>query len=867
MKAAPTLTNILQRLLGWRLLLISMLIIFGIAVLLGYFRYQEIRTEQRLQAASVSSYVQSHIKSQMQTIRFLSMMVLYPEFEAIASHYRRHVGLFKRFLVLDEFGRIRQVLPEMEAFRDYSSMLPAEEVFEASGEFYFSAPYIKPDENTVTVSLAYTGHLSRTLVAELDLDSLQEFITRMTQLQEDDRVFVLDGYGNVLAHPESAVVAEQSNLGHLRPVARALQGQTGFLGMGRKNGELYIFSAEKVPESGWTVFTGWSVKGQLLPVLMPIGFGGFLLFVFLGLLIWNVTWRVRQDVIDPLVTFTGEVKNLPRGAFDMGVQNYVSSFYELQALSSSFQDMAETVVRREEALRRSEQRLAGILDSLDAAVYVADMHSDEILFINRYIRDKRGDVLGRMCWEVFQNDQQGPCSFCRKDKLINQSGSTEVARWEDQDTKTGSIYDCRAMAISWSDGRMVRIVISTDITERRDMEARLHQAHKMQAVGTLAGGIAHDFNNILQVISGHVRILLEKRAKDDPDLKRIIQIQQAGERAAKLVRQLLTFSREIEGQFRPVDLNREAAETASLLKKSFPDQIALELKLDDDIQPVQGDPAQLEQVLLNLCNNALDAMPEGGRLTIETSMAHFQEPQLLEHFRMEPGSYVLLSISDTGEGIDENIRQKIFDPFFTTKEPGKGTGLGLASVFGIVESHNGYIECRSSPGQGTEFRIYLPGAAEVSEMESGVESREQETDSYEHVLVVDDEPALRELTREALEEAGYTVSCAESGEKALKLYQEQGGNIDLVIMDINMPGMGGYECVKQLLATDAEVKILVVSGYSPENRLGKYLKTGRVGFMAKPYRVPELLSRVRERIDGQVQDSPDQDGGKENKEL
>jgi len=852
MKPAPTLTNILQRLLGWRLLLISMLIILGIAVLLGYFRYQEIRSEQRLQAASISSYVQSHIKSQMQTIRFLSRMVLYPEFEAIASHYKAHAGLFKRFLVLDESGRIRQVLPEMEAFQDYSRMIPATERLETSGEFYFSTPYMKPDEYTVTVSLSYTGHFSKILVAELDLDSLQEFITRITRMQKDDRVFVLDGYGNVLAHPESSVVAGQYNLGHLRPVARALQGQTGFLGMGRKYGELYLFSAEKVPEAEWTVFTAWSVKGQLLPVLMPIGFAGFLLFGFLGLLVWNVTWRVRQDVIDPLVSFTGEVEKLPRGAFDMGVQNYVSSFYELQALSSSFQDMAETVVRREETLRRSEQRLAGILDSLDAAVYVADMHSDEILFINSYIREKRGDVIGRKCWEVFQNAQQGPCSFCRKDELKNQSGTPEPARWEYQDQETGSSYDCRAMAIPWSDGRMVRIVISTDITERRDMEARLHQAHKMQAVGTLAGGIAHDFNNILQVISGHVRMLLEKKAQDDPDIKRIVQIQQAGERAAKLVRQLLTFSREIEGQFRPVDLNREAAETASLLKKSFPDQIALELRLDDGIKPVQGDPAQLEQVLLNLCNNALDAMPEGGRLTIETSMAHFQEPQLLEHFRVEPGSYVVLSISDTGEGIDEDIRQKIFDPFFTTKEPGKGTGLGLASVFGIVENHQGYIECRSSPGQGAKFRIYLPVAPEEEACFSDRE--EKKADSYEHILVVDDEPALRELTREALEEAGYRASCAESGEQALEMYQKNQDSIALIIMDINMPGMGGYECIQRLLELDSEVSILVVSGYSPEERLRQYLKSGRVGFMAKPYRVPELLSRVREAIDRPVQD-------------
>ncbi|WP_291321999.1 ATP-binding protein [Desulfonatronospira sp.] len=849
MKPAPALTTIIQNLLGRRLLLVGLLIVLVIAVLLGYFRYHEIRSEQRLQAASIAAYVESHIQFQMQTMSFLSTVMHYPEFEAIASYYKRHTGLFQRFLVLDEAGRIRQVIPHMEAFRDFSRMLPELDMHETPGRFYFSIPYVNPDEHSITVSLAYTSHIGRILAAELDLYALQDFIHRLTGLKEDDLVFVLDRYGNVLAHPDAGYVATQSNLGHLDTVAKAVNGQTGFLGLGRKQGGFYLFSAETIPGPEWKVFTGWSVKSQLIPVLTPIAFAGFLLFIFLSLMVWNVTKRIRQDVISPLSSFSGEVRNLPRGTFDIGVNKYVSSFSELQVLSQSFQDMAETIVRREESLRKSEQRLASILDSLDAAVYVTDMQSHELLFINRYIRENKGDVLGRKCWEVFQDKQEGPCSLCNLNELVDeQGGSIGVVRREYQETGTGTYYDCRSMAIPWSDGRMVRIEISTDITQRKTMEARLNQANKMEAVGTLAGGIAHDFNNILQVITGHAGMLLKKSTGNDPDYKRVLHIQQSADRGAGLVRQLLAFSREMEIQFQPVDLNSEAVNITSLLRQTFAQKHDIQLDLDDTIMPVAADPAQIEQVLLNLCNNALDAMPEGGSLVIRTANISMEAPLDIGYTQVLPGQYALLEVSDTGTGIDEEIRSKIFDPFFTTKEIGKGTGLGLSSVYGIVKRHNGYIECRSQPGKGSTFRIYIP-ASHKSHKDLRHEEQEKTSGGSEHILVVDDEPSLRELTREALEEAGYRVSSVDSGEKALELFQKQGRDIHLIIMDINMPGMGGLACIDKLLQLDPGTKILVVSGYSPGEGLSKYLSSGRAEFMAKPYRVPELLSRIREIID------------------
>ncbi len=319
--------------------------------------------------------------------------------------------------------------------------------------------------------------------------------------------------------------------------------------------------------------------------------------------------------------------------------------------------------------------------------------------------------------------------------------------------------------------------IMRDVTERKKseeekvrLEAQLMHAHKMEAVGTLAGGVAHDFNNILQAINGYAQLLLMSRAPVDPDYDKLLKLQAAGERAALLVQQLLTFSRRAAGERRLVSFNREIVSVKTLLDQTLPKMIEISLDMDEDLWFVNADPMYLEQVLLNLASNAADAMPDGGRLTVETRNIVLDERYCSGQFECVPGNYVMLSVSDTGCGMDPGTVSNIFDPFYTTKAVGKGTGLGLASVYGIVKDHGGLIHCYSEVGQGSVFKIYLPAALRADDSgEKNVKQPPAPAGGGENILVIDDEPTVREMAKEMLEYYGYQVICAENGESAIEI--------------------------------------------------------------------------------------------------
>jgi PAS domain S-box-containing protein len=386
--------------------------------------------------------------------------------------------------------------------------------------------------------------------------------------------------------------------------------------------------------------------------------------------------------------------------------------------------------------------------------------------------------------------------------------------------------------------------------DKERLEAQLRQAQKMEAIGTLAGGIAHDFNNLLQAINGYTEILLLDRGPDDPGFVELEQISQAGRRAAKLVRELLTFSRKVEARRRPVDLNHEIRQARVILERTIPRMIEIEVREADGLWTVEADPTQMEQILLNLGANAADAMPEGGRLSLETRNVRLEEADCRDRVDAAPGDYVRLTVTDTGQGVPPDVLPHIFEPFFTTKEVGKGTGLGLASVYGIAKSHGGHIECDSVPGRGTAFHIYLPAQA-PREIESGdAEARGAAGGGRaERVLVVDDEASLRELTGRVLERHGYQVTLAASGEDALAVQNRMGGDLDLVVLDLGMPGMGGYRCLEELKRADPGLKVIVLSGYAPDQRVRTALAGAPSVFMSKPYKIDDLLVVVRDVLD------------------
>jgi CheY-like chemotaxis protein len=372
----------------------------------------------------------------------------------------------------------------------------------------------------------------------------------------------------------------------------------------------------------------------------------------------------------------------------------------------------------------------------------------------------------------------------------------------------------------------------------------------MEAVGTLAGGISHDFNNLIQAVHGYTQILLLDKTAEDPDFSSLKAIENASHRAADLVRQLMLFSRKAETKRRPVALNQEVEQAQRMLGRTIPKMIDIQLRLGSRLWPIQADPVQMEQILLNLGANAADAMPDGGRLVIETQNITLDEDYPDTHLGARPGRYVLLAISDTGHGMDKETVERIFEPFFTTKDLQQGTGLGLATVYGIVQSHGGHINCYSEIGHGTTFKIYLPAAEPPESEQAETPAPPPPQGGTETILLVDDEEPIRSFASQALERFGYTVRTASAGEEALEIYTQNPDQIDLVVLDIGMPGMGGHKCLQEILRVDPQAKVLVASGYSINGQMRKTLQSGAQGYVAKPYRLADLLSQVRDTLDG-----------------
>ncbi len=384
---------------------------------------------------------------------------------------------------------------------------------------------------------------------------------------------------------------------------------------------------------------------------------------------------------------------------------------------------------------------------------------------------------------------------------------------------------------------------------RRETEEQLRQAQKMEAVGTLAGGIAHDFNNLLSVILSYGDLLLEDLKQSDPMRDDLEQIIRAGRRAHDLTRQMLAFSRQQVLQPRVVDINRTVGATTRMLKRLIGEDIELTLNTAARSPNVFVDPGQIEQVLMNLVLNARDAMPQGGKLTIETSNLSFDDRYASEHLGVSPGKHIMLSVTDTGLGMDESVRSRIFEPFFTTKEKGKGTGLGLSTVFGIVKQSGGSIWVYSEPGQGTAFKIYLPevdAAKTPVTAEASAENRQRGTET---VLLVEDDPQVRTLAHTILGRHGYQVLQAASGEEALAQCERHQGPIQLLLTDVIMPRMSGRELAERIAKLRPDTRILFMSGYTDDAIVHHGVLSSEMSFVQKPILPGPLLAKIREVLD------------------
>jgi len=518
---------------------------------------------------------------------------------------------------------------------------------------------------------------------------------------------------------------------------------------------------------------------------------------------------------------------------------------DVQAIVANYRDITNRV-RAERALQRAEEKFEIAFRSSPLAMSITTQFEGRFLDVNDAFLSmfgySREQILGRTSGDVGvwakpeDRDALLRCLSEPDSSVTMQFGLRASA---------GQIRQAELSAgLIQLDEVPCVLTIARDITEAKNLERQLQQSQKMEAVGRFAGGVAHDFNNILGVIMGYSSMSREKLTREHPARRDLAQIERAAERGASLTRQLLTFDRQQVAFPRPLDLNALIGDISDMLARVIGEDITLSFRSRGRVDAIRCDAGQLEQILLNLAVNARDAMPQGGKLTIQTKMVEFDENEGPQHGLSEPGRHVMLSLSDTGCGMDESAKAHLFEPFFTTKGPGKGTGLGLSTVYGIVKQNRGFIWVYSEVGKGTTFKIYFPSVPHKAEPIRTREERREIPSGNETILLVEDEQALKSLTKEMLQSGGYRVLAADDPESALGILIEKKEHIDLLLTDVIMPGMSGAELSRRGRQAVPALKVIFMSGYAGDVLDRQIAPVPDLVLIEKPFSRLSLLSRV-----------------------
>ncbi len=522
---------------------------------------------------------------------------------------------------------------------------------------------------------------------------------------------------------------------------------------------------------------------------------------------------------------------------------------DLEFLESVGGHIALAIDRRrsEDALRKSESMFRLLFSHTPLPTWVFDTETGRFLEVNEAAVKQYGfseEEFKRMT--VFDIQPAGDRAAIDDIWRHPSLGAFHRGQWRHQ-TKDGRVFKVELVAheLEYA-GSRVRLVVAQDISERQQLEEQFRQAQKMEAVGRLAGGVAHDFNNLLMVIKGHTELLLGSLFQTDPTRRKIEQIERSADRATALTRQLLAFSRMQVLQPRSINLNSIVEEMGKLIPRLIGEDIELAIHTAPGVGTIRADASQMEQIIMNLAVNARDAMPKGGKLIIETSNAELDGTYKNSHPVVKPGRYVLLAVSDTGIGMDAETQAHIFEPFFTTKEQGKGTGLGLSTVYGVVKQSGGFIWVYSEVGNGATFKIYLPRVEETPEEVAHVQPSAHVMRGTETILLAEDEQDVREVAREFLESAGYTVLLAANGAEALDRAGEFSGSVELLVTDMVMPRMTGHELVRRLRQQRPEFGVIYMSGYSEQAAAEATKSDPRAMVLTKPFSRTAILRAVRE---------------------
>ena len=576
--------------------------------------------------------------------------------------------------------------------------------------------------------------------------------------------------------------------------------------------------------------------------------------------IYEAFWRkiTRGEMVQ------GEFVNRARDGRIVHVEGSANPILDEDGRPVAFLAIQRDVTKRietETALKQSEERFRTLMEKIPEGLAVVTGEG-QVRYANpaflRLLGKSPDEVQGRMVQE-FMPQEEGRAFG--KEIRVTQGGKADLDG-EFHLTRAGGestpvSVSARSLELG---GQSVVLLTFQDLSERKRLEDRLRHSQKMQAVGQLAGGIAHDFNNLLTVIQANTDLLLSPgglmEGGGGPDTAELLEVQKAARKGKGLVQKLLAFSRREQLSYTSVDLGSLLLELRPTLRRLLPANISIELVVPDRLPPIRADSGSVEQILLNLATNARDAMPEGGALSVHLNRSHFPDSEFLEEGGRAPGEFVCITVTDQGSGMDRETRERAFEPFFTTKTVGKGTGLGMAAVYGLVEAHGGMVNLYSTVGVGTTVRIDLPVAgawegksatsfspvkktAGIPELAGGTET----------ILVVEDEPALRKAARKTLELVGYRVFVARDGLAGLDIYRELGSEIDLILTDLIMPRMGGRRLYQAVKEEGNHTRFLFASGYDTETAVGEEELRRELPFLAKPWTIQELTQRVREVLD------------------
>jgi two-component system cell cycle sensor histidine kinase/response regulator CckA len=509
--------------------------------------------------------------------------------------------------------------------------------------------------------------------------------------------------------------------------------------------------------------------------------------------------------------------------------------------------------RAEEALRQSEAKYRELVQNANSIILRRNAEG-KITFFNEFAQSFFGytedEIIGKnVVGTIVPEKDRAGRDLAAMIKDIGFNPEKYAANENENMLKSGE-----RVWVSWTN-KAVRnkngiiheiLCVGNDVTERKQLERQLRHALKIESIGTLAGGIAHDFNNLLMTILGNTSLMLLNTDHGDPNYKKLKTIEKQIESGSKLTSQLLGYARKGTYELKPINLNYLVKNSAEIFGRTRKD-ISIKLELSPDLLSIEADGNQIEQILWNLYVNAADAMPEGGDFIIKTFKTDHIKTGRNSIFTPKPGKYVLLTVTDTGIGMDKKTQERIFDPFFTTKEMGRGTGLGLASVYGIIKSHNGYIDVESKKGEGTTFSIYLPASEKI--VKNTVHLPKTVVKGTETVLLIDDEELVLDVGKDLLETMGYRVLSARDGQEAIEVYKKNQDKIDIIILDMIMPNLSGGKVYDELKEINADVKILLSSGYSIDGQASAILQRGCNGFIHKPFSINELSGKLREILE------------------